>query len=697
MLMKIVVPTIIRRSMPQLDGPSSPPLLAVESPAGSPRSPSPRKRLQKVNRSKSPTLMKSSSSSLGKLFQNSRVEGMEGEIRDLRREVEELKNMVGRLEREFEGVVGFGGEDVGADKIGGRSEDKMKDVWSVVHGKDWEEEEIGEEGRGWISLEELEWMREVRDVGLLKIVGRMKKEKDMEQIMRAMDEFLKEKQSKIFENDLMVPSSINPELGDEDISAPKNSMEKRGRRESTIGEGLRMDESCATTPQREIEDLSADEMRLEGEIAGSKGERWDLKDEKREECDVEMLGDVRARGWMISRDSKLLGSEVRDCELVFDVPLCAGLIGGQFESRTPRPLNIQKLSDLPSLESSEENERERMRKSEESSKSETVCGRVTRNEKCGKRGGENESELEQLNEGFDKEYKPNGKMEVIYVDSEGNFMDQRDAFRYLASQFKGLRGGKRREKGKGKDVEILTGRVAEGVGVMGCELGCKIVGGRRVDDMEMEGLLDAEIVDGKGTEMEKSDFDVSVKRNGKVVGVEAEIRAEETRVEYLVKDLLTKQEGERIKREEWWEREREGDKKEIQRLGGVVEELRELVLSGIKKGKEKEEGGACSGERKMLEENGYEDKDEMHDCDKPGCWCQPSGSGSGSGMNGGRKGGKKHECGASNVANMRARDIYGDGDEEENGDWDPEERGLGSGNGKGFWDWVGGGILWRQD
>ncbi|KAF7899338.1 uncharacterized protein EAF01_008551 [Botrytis porri] len=41
-------PTIIRRSMPQWDGPSSPPLLAAESPAGSARSPSPRKRLQKV-------------------------------------------------------------------------------------------------------------------------------------------------------------------------------------------------------------------------------------------------------------------------------------------------------------------------------------------------------------------------------------------------------------------------------------------------------------------------------------------------------------------------------------------------------------------------------------------------------------------------------------------------------------------------
>ncbi|KAF7918694.1 uncharacterized protein EAE97_011789 [Botrytis byssoidea] len=685
-------PMIIRRSMPQLDGPSSPPLLVAESPAGSTRSPSPRKRLQKVNRSKSPTLMKSSSSSLGKIFQNSRVEGMEGEVRDLKREVEELKNMIGRLEREFEVAVSSRGEGVGVgvNRIEGRFMDKMNDVWSVVYGKDWEEEDTGEEGRGWIYLEEIEWMREVRDVGLLKIVGRMKKEKDMEEIMRAVDGFLKEKQNKSFEKDLMVPSSINTELENEDVSAPKISMEKRGSRGSAIGGRLRIDQSCTVIPQREIGELSEDEVGLEGEIAGSKGERWDLKGEKSEGCDIGMLGDVRAGDWIISRDS-----EVKDCGLVSAVPLCVDQTGVQSESRTPRPLNIQKLSDLPRLESSEEIERERMRKAEESRKSEMVCGRVTRNEKCEKRGGDNESELEQLDEGFNKEYKRNRKVEMRYVDSEGNFMDQRDAFKHLSSQFKGLKGGKRREKGKGKEVERMTGIVGEGegVGVMKCEHGCKIIGGRRLNDMEMEGLLDAEILGGKGTEMEKSDFDVSVKGNGKGAEVERGVEEAEKKVEDLVKDLLKKQEGERMKREEWWEREREGDKKEIQRLGGVVEELRELILSGIEKGKEKEKGGVCNSERRMLEEDGHEDKDkdEMHDCDKPGCWCQPSGSGSG------MKGGRKHECGASNVANMRARDVYGDGDKDEDGEWDSEERGVRSGNGKGFWDWVGGGILWRQD
>ncbi|KAF7940032.1 uncharacterized protein EAE98_000159 [Botrytis deweyae] len=682
-------PTIIRRSMPQLDGPNSPPLLAVESPVGSSRSPSPRKRLQKVNRSKSPSLMKSSSSSLGKIFQNSRVEGMEGDIRDLRREVEELKNIIGRLEREFEGDVDFGG------KMGGRLGDKLKDVWSVVYGKDWERERIGEEGGNWINLEEVEWMREVRDMGLLKIVGRMKKEKDVEGIMRAVDEILKKKQSKSFEKDLMVPSSINPELGDEDISISKISMENLG------SGGLGIDESCTTIPQRNMGDFSANEVGREGEIAGMKGERWDLKDEKSEECDRGMLGDIGTQGWMIGRGSKVLVLEVRDCELVSEVPLCAGWIGGQSESRTQCPLNIQKFSDLPSLESSEDIERERMKKVEESRKNETVCGRVTRNEKCGKRGGDNEMGLRAPDEGFNKEYKANRKVEVRYVDSEGNFMDQRDAFRLLSSQFKSKGGGKRSEKGKGKEGEKLTGIVGEGVGVMGCEHGCKIIGGRRLDDMEMEGLLDAEILGGKDTGMEKSDFDVSAKGNGKGVGVERGVEAEEKRVEYLVKDLLTKQEGERLKREEWWEREREGDKKEIRRLGGVVDELRQLVLSGMEKGKEKEGGGVYGGERKMLDEDEDEcedeDEDEMHDCDKPGCWCQPSGSGSGSG----RKGGKKHECGASNVANMRARDVYGDGDEDEDGDgeWNSEERGVGNGNGngKGFWDWVGGGILWRQD
>ncbi|TGO48859.1 hypothetical protein BCON_0227g00020 [Botryotinia convoluta] len=690
-------PTIIRRSMPQLDGPSSPPLLAVESPAGSTRSRSPRKRLQKVNLSKSPSLMKSSSSSLGKIFQDSRVEGMEGEIRDLRREVEELKNMVGRLEREFEGAVDLGGEDVGVGKIGGRLGDKVKDVWSVVYGKDWEGENIGEEGGGWINLEEIKWMREVRDVGLLKIVGRMKKEEDMEEIMRAVDGLLKEKQIEPFERDLMVPNSTNPELGDKDVSAPKISMEKLGSRESAIGGGLRINESCTTVPQREIGDLPEDEVGLAGEISIWKKGKWDLKDEKSEECDVGMLGDIRALDWMIRRGSKLLDSEVRDCELVSDVPLCVDWIGGreggQSEGRTQCSSNTQKLSDLPCLENREDIERERMRKAEESRKSKTSLGGVAEKKKGGKRGGDIESELEQLDEGFDKEYKANGKVEVRYVDSEGNFMDQRDAFRYLSSQFEGLGGGKRREKGKRKEDERSTGIEGEGVGVVECEHGCKIIGGRRLDDTEMEGRIEAELLGGNGKDMEKSDLNVSVKRNEEGVAIEGEVEAEEKRVEYLIKDLLAKQEGERMKREEWWEREREGDKMEIQRLGGVVEELRELVLRGMEKGKEG--GGVCGDESGSLEEDGYEDKDEMHDCDKPGCWCQPSGSGSG--RKGGRKGGKKHECGAGNVANMRARDVYGDQDEDEDGDWDSEERGVGNGNGKGFWDWVGGGILWRQD
>ncbi|KAF7874528.1 uncharacterized protein EAF02_008505 [Botrytis sinoallii] len=478
-------PTIIHRSMPQLDGPNSPPLLAVESPAGSSRSPSPRKRLQKVNRPKSPSLMKSSSSSLGKIFQNSRVEGMEGEIRDLRREVEELKNMVGGWRGNLKGMLILGGYGIMEDR-----------------GKDEEGERCGGDYAcgGWN---------------------------------------LEEKQSKSFEKDLMVPSSINPELEDEDISISRISMGNLGSGESGVSGGLRIDESCATIPQREMGDLSADEVGREGEIAGMKGERWDLKDEKSEECDRGMLGDIGAQGWMIGRGSKVLDSEVRDCELVSEVPLCAGWTGGQSESRTQCPLNIQKLSDLPSLESSEEIERERIKKVEESRKSGTVCGRVTRNEKCGKRGGDNEMGLRGLDEGFDKEYKANRKVEVRYVDSDGNFMDQRDAFRYLSSQFKSKGGGKRREKGKGKEGEKLTG-------IVGCEHGSR----RKKEEGGMVG-------EGTG-----------------------------------------------------------GDKKDIRRLGGVVEELRELVLSGMEKGKEKQEGGVCGGERKILEEDECEDEDEDEDEDR---------------------------------------------------------------------------------
>ncbi|KAF7943090.1 hypothetical protein EAE96_011033 [Botrytis aclada] len=623
-------PTIIRRSMPQLDGPSSPPLLAVESPVGSTRSPSPRKKLQKVNRSKSSSLMKASSSSLGKIFQNSRLDCMEGEIRDLRKEVEELKNMVGRLEREFERAVDSWGEDVG--KMERRFEDKVKEVWSVIYGKDWEGEEIGEGGGGWINLEDVEWMREVRDVGLLKIVEKMKKGKAMEEIVRAVDGLLKGKQNKSFEEDLMVPGSTNYELGDEVGSAPNISMENLGSRESVISGVLRKNESSVTIPQQEIKKLSTDMMGMEGEIASLNGEGCDLKDEKSGECDEGMLGDVGGQDWMIGGKSKPLNSKVRGCELLlYDLPLFTDWIGGPSGSGTQLSWNVQKVSDFSSLESSEEMEREKMR-----------------------------------------EKREDGKAEVRYVDSEGNFMDQREAFRYLSSQFKVLGGGKRRGKGNGK----------EGAGMVGYEYGCKIIGGRRLDDMAIEGNIDAEFVEEKGKEIEKGDFEVSVKGNGKGV-----------------KDLLAKQEGERMKREEWWEREREGDKMEIRRLGGVVEELRELVLRGVEMGKEKEEGEGevCGGEKESLDEDGYkqEDKDEMHDCDKPGCCCQPSGSGSG--REGGRKHGKRHECDASNVANMRARDIYGDRYEDEDGEWDPEERGVGNGNGKGFWDWVGGGILWRQD
>ncbi|KAK6608380.1 hypothetical protein H4I95_03760 [Botrytis cinerea] len=553
------VPTIIRRSMPQLDGPVSPPLLAVEAPAGSTHSPSPRKRLQKVNRSKSPSLLKSSSSSLGKVFQSSRVEGMEGEIRDLRREVEDLRNMK---------AVG----------------DRVKDVWSVVYGKDWEGEKVGQGGEDRKSPEEMDWLREVREVGLMKIVERMKRERDMEEIMHAVDEFLKENQVESLEKNLMVSSSTNPEFGDRDISASKILMEKEASRESLISGCLKINESCTAIQEQEIGGLSADEMGLKQEITTLDRQRCDLRDYKSGRCD----------GRMIGRESKFMDSEVKDCELISEVPLLAGWIGvrdeGQSGGGDECSLDVQKSSELTSLENREEMEREEMKKIEES---------------------------------------------------------------------------------------------------------------LRLDEMDVEGRIDAKIPGEEGKEMKTSVFaklrgifDVSVKENGNGKGlvVEGEVEAEGKRVEYLVQDLLTKQEGERRKREELWERERKGDKMEIQRLGGVVEELRELVLRGVEMGMGKGKGGVCAGERKRLEQDEDEHEHEIHDCDKPGCWCRPSGSGSGTKL-GGRKIGKKHECGASNVANMRERDVYGDGDEE----WDSEERRIGNENGKGFWDWVGGGILWRQD
>ncbi|KAF7899339.1 uncharacterized protein EAF01_008552 [Botrytis porri] len=469
-------------------------------------------------------------------------------------------------------------------------------------------------------MEEIKWMREVRDLGLLKMVERMKKERDIEKIVRAVNGFLKEKQIKQFEKDLMVPNSTNLELGDKGASAPKTSIEQLLSRESAVGGGLRINESDIAMPQQKIKKLSADEIGLEGEIANWKRQSWDTKDEKSEECDWGVVGGIGA--------TRTSDSDVRDCQVGSDVS--SGWIADLFDSTTPCSLHIEKLSDLPSLEKREEIERERIRKAEENGKSEMSLGGVAEKEKCGKRGGDNESELRGLDEGFNKEYKDDKKVEVRYVDSEGDFMDQREAFRYLSSQLEGLGCVKKREKEKRKDIERSIEILGEGPGVMGCKHGC-----------------------------------------------------------------------ERIKREEWWEKEREGDKKEIQRLGGVVEELRELVLRGMEKGKEKEGGEVCGGEKKMSEEEKHErgDKDEIHDCDKPGCWCQPSGSGSGSGKKDGRYARRKTERAASNVANMRARDVYGDRDQDEDGDWSFEERGVGNGNGngKGFWDWVGGGILWRQD
>ncbi|CAD6443165.1 3076389e-f5e5-40ac-a6ec-fc33129d5a74 [Sclerotinia trifoliorum] len=130
-------PTTICHSIPQIDGQNSPPLLAVDSLVEPTRSPSPRKRLQKVNRSKSPSSAnKSSSSSLGKIFQNSRIEGMEGEIRDLRMEVGELKRMIDDLDRELKEVRVR--EESGCEKVEYLG-NQMEEVWGTLYGKGWED------------------------------------------------------------------------------------------------------------------------------------------------------------------------------------------------------------------------------------------------------------------------------------------------------------------------------------------------------------------------------------------------------------------------------------------------------------------------------------------------------------------------------------------------------------------------------
>ncbi|KAJ8064003.1 hypothetical protein OCU04_007846 [Sclerotinia nivalis] len=652
-------PTTIRRSIPQIDGQNSPPLLAVDSPVEPIRSPSPRKRLQKVNRSKSPSSVnKSSSSSLGKIFQNSRVEGMEGEIRDLRIEVEELKRMVDELEKEVKGVRVR--EESGCERVGYLG-NRMEEVWGAVYGKGWDGEKVGGEGVDWEDNKEVEWTREVRDVGLFRVLGRMKRDGYDEKERDVSDGLLKERRIESYEVDLMVPISSNPKSkskitmdddGDEEeefmsLDTPI-SLEQQKSRKLAIDGGLKTRGEMIIKQLLEAENLlAADRRRLDEELA---------------KLERELLG--------LEGRRKMVGSEVESCE------------------------------DKGRKEGESEFEKMRREDGNGNGKGEAVFGELSGDKDSEEENGD-EQALKQGAEHFHKEYNPD--VEFNCMDRDGRSIDQ-EGFKLEI-----------RDDGKGKQkdgMRVNEERLERLERPELLEMGKKIegrIGSWKPDAVEMEGLVEAGISPGnegdngkiRGEEEDEDEerkFCVSEFEFEFELVKEEEGKKEKKEVESLMSDLLARQEIERVRMEEWWEVERERDLEEIRGLRQMVEELKGLVLN------RKGEGGVCAGGKEGIgnwKGNGIgnKDEDDLHDCDKLGCGCCPSGSG-----NGGRggKGGKSGK--ASNVANMRKRDVCSFEDEGREGDCEEErdggyehEHGNGNGNGKGFWDWVGGGILWRQD
>ncbi|APA14009.1 predicted protein [Sclerotinia sclerotiorum 1980 UF-70] len=611
--MDMEAPTTTCHSIPQIDGQNSPPLLAVDSLVEPVRSPSPRKRLQKVNRSKSPSSAnKSSSSSLGKIFQNSRIEGMEGEIRYLRMEVEGLKRMVDELDRELKGVRVR--EESSCERVGYLG-NRMEEVWSAVYGKGWDAGNVGGEGVEWEDKGEVDWTREVRDVGLLRVLGRMKRDGYDEKKRDASDEPLKERGIESCEVDLMVPTSWKPE--------PKSKITVNDDEDEFENEEFRSLNTPISLEQQASKELDACEdlgVRRENTLRKLLKIKSLLTDDGR--TSDEELARLEREMVSLRSEREMAGGGGERCE---DRSRMEG--DGEFEEMGKEDVN-------------------------ENAKGKAVLGDLLEDKDSREDNGD-EQVLKYNAEHFHKEHNPDAGFEDI--DRNPMSIDQEG----------GLKNGIREDrKGKQKDG-------------MGAEKKCKrTTWSWRPDAAEMEGLFEVGI--SRGNEGD----------DGRIRGKEIEEdekEQEKKRVESLISYLLARQEIDKVMMEEWWEVERERDLEEIRGLREMVEELKGLVLSGKGNG------------------NGNKDEDELHDCDKLGCGCYPSGGGNGGrGRNGGKSRKNRKSGKANNVANMRKRDICDfadDGWDEEEGS--EEERdggnGNGNGNGRGFWDWVGGGILWRQD
>ncbi|KAB8293363.1 hypothetical protein EYC80_007684 [Monilinia laxa] len=677
-----------RCSIPQMDGPGSPPLLTIDSPVERTWSPSPRKKLQKVNRSKSPTSMKqSSSSSLGKIFQSSRVEGLEGEIRDLRVQVGELKRVVDGLEKEVKKVKEVrvkGGKDC---KVLESMGEKMKDVWRTLYGKGWEGERVGEEGQDWKDVDEVEYTREVRDLGLLRVVGRLKMEVDEQREEMGEDEdgvTLGERGIEKYEMDLMLPHPTEFDFNGRDNGNGKSkwngkqglgmhipiSSEYHESGQLGIGGGLKAGDLIVKKHLESVALTVSDSINLEEKLPEVEEDELELQSESRtigddgERLEVENIGTNFERQIELGHQDEAKNSKgdekfeyIHEASTI-PVGICPKIQeasddaeGEDWAEDQHIIEDEQRLVDSRDLLLAPQDVIYGLDKlgffGTEGKYSPALRMRVWEmimrglsKEDRGKIGWRDEWEDEKavfgelVGKGDDErelDRFDEGLGEVYRQGGKFGCGDEDREIRSREEMFEDFLGGAEGEgKGKGKGRDARHDEEQDPVM-------------KRIEDDTLLKEIheftrkrsDGKIRSWRPDEKEMRELieargihlsDLYLGERGKREKKKREReKEEEKRVEYLMRCMLEKQEVERVRMEQWWEIERARDLGEIRRLGGEVKELKGLLLKGLEGGK------------------------------------------------------------ASSVANMRVRDICGDEDGDEGG------------NGKGFWDWVGGGILWRQD
>lgn len=559
---------------------------------------------------------------------------MEGEIRDLRREVEVLKSMVHGLMEDMNRLVVT--DDKGCEVAihMGRG---ITEVWRTLYGMGWDGEKAGED---WKDMEEVEYTREIRDVGLLRVVGRMKRERDE----RTIDAPTRPSVSKDLNsmpvepseslgiddqmelNDVIVPESLDLE---ERISRFKKEEEDLWKeRQNFLGQhGVLDDEHQVLKDDlRKFIDtvkeaLSIDfgsfssktEFRADGndfEEGDGKKEVLDAETHKKiggllnlgkakESCALFEIAEIPKLHVDVAQkfQQKLDDAGIDDSTTTPQDPnktedylrALAELLGGEERALPSFSLDIQKFSELPDLNEKGRYEPELR----------TVFWQMIRRDFT-------REDIERM-----RREDKSGKGRAIF----GDLFETRevpDAY---------LREQERREERVGNN-------------------GGEVIGSWKPSEEEIRKLKGGRKNIGKGEGLIEEEEMFFPEDRFAREKVEAE------RVEHLMRDILAKQEVENVRMEEWWGLQREGDLDEIKRLGGMVEELRRLIL--------RENGAVVEGS-----------------------------------MGGGVCGRYTGDGRASNVANMRERDVEKSG-VDENGEGE-------GGNGKGFWDWVGGGILWRQD